>query len=263
MRGAWVLMLAIGCGRFDFDPLGAGGTDAHSGDASNSDTASGSYCASLPSPFCASITGAALCDDFDDGQPLGNGWNMSLTQTGGMMSLSTANACSAGTSVMHAFPTQTNGNSIAQLEYDNPSASSVDFAFDLLIPMRTPNSQIEIADITVVASAGKFNTDLMLDVGTGVMDSFHEEFFPTAGVGQSADHVFAEIAPGVWHHVEMAIDFSAQTQSLMLDGVLINSGATAFAIEPGALSVYSGIIYAFGMLAGWTLFVDNVVIRVT
>jgi hypothetical protein len=259
MRAALVVAaVAVSCGRLSFSDYSVAGLGSDAGGGGGGSDAMLGYCASLtPAPM--------FCDDFDEGKPLGSGWTRMTINDLGTMALDTTYVHSGTTSVRHAF-TDHSGTMVtaARLELDLPGTTSmVTWSFDLYIDVRptTGGGQIEIADVALHTASGDFFNDLMLNVG-GASDYYHEEFEPSGGSGtfMSGDQLFPSLQSGHWYHIVMAIDLSAASYQLSIDGTAVAVGAARFAISPGTVSVHDGFDWVSNTVSGWTIHTDNVAV---
>jgi hypothetical protein len=249
MHAGLVIVALAGCGRIGF---GALPDDGAAGGDGGGDAGSAGFCASLqPAP--------TFCDDFDDGEVLGHRWSLVHLEGGGIEAL-TDQGKSAPAAASHTFPAQASGITATCLDLALPGTTSqVSLAYDFFLENRPASGTIELGSVNIqVSGVGAFYNDLAIRGAAG--DSYHEELTPLGSTFMAGDHAVATFQPGRWYRVATAIDLAGATFTFTIDGTTVASGATRFAVQPGATTVQDGMVFTTNATPSWTVRTDNVVI---
>lgn len=271
------------------------GDDSSTGDtdASDSSTTADANDGATPN-FCASQTGLAYCNDFDEPSALGAGAGSAWDSLAGSLlgidgglpeiGLSTLKAVSAPSSMWASLPGNTVGHSVKVVKTVAPTGgfSQAIYDFDFYLD-------------SIPTGLGGFITDFQLSDGTG-QDQFgfrisvfgdgagaisaanieHNRPALNAGLNDIVSKITdANFTLGAWHHMRFAVSFAADTDggntvtfkayldksTTALDlGDLNNPQPAPFAKAPFA-RIADGVVAAFGDNEKWGIYYDNVTLK--
>jgi len=260
LRVAATAVLAVGCGRIDFDATanGGGGGGGGGGDARV-----------FPSPCTGA--GYLFCDDFDERSTVQGAWTNAYADPGGGLALETVTVASPPHAVSTSAPTLASGSSTSFLELDVPFASltagAIAVEYDMLA-MADPATYGPRA--TSFTGFGEIDADNVLAARIEIGNDGGGCNTRTFAGGSPTTSVYAmpgfTSQLGAFAHVAFALKLDRTgngTVAVTANGTSyfeLDNVNTLGAASPTTLQVYMGITQN-GTAGATRNYFDNVVIR--
>jgi hypothetical protein len=216
--------------------------------------------ADAPLHFCASLTtAAALCEDFDEGNPFNAQFSTIVEGASGHVGADSAYSKSAPNS----FFSNLDQNMPMAYAYVrrvfSGTSSRVDYAFDVLLVQTVSAQSVVAAAILVDEGLGAQH---QITLVFGATREVEESYTPSGGNTVFVDTALAAWPSlGKWSHVDWVVSLAAQTVSVTVDGTpaLANAPLDPSWPASGPLGIRLGMSYATSTAGPWSIRYDDVV----
>jgi len=192
-----------------------------------------------------------FCDDFDTGA-LGAKWDSTDVESGPMMLATTA------VSPPYSLEAQTSssGETTALVKHFD-AANHTHVEFDALVqtPGNVSNTEVDLFSMVFDDAPAPYNF-AVVDFQRWEGESQIEEYVEAPDGGSAGqDLPFTEIFAS-WHHVALDFDFTQQSFTAAVDGVVVQAMSLDPTIPETGYSVSLGVAYVNDK-DGWSVFIDN------
>lgn len=247
LRALVVAFALCACGRIDF------GASAIAADAPGGDGPTVG--------FCAALTTATFCRDFDEGQVFTD-WTEVYTGLG-MVQLDTNEARSQPASERVDTTTLATGQSASVALHQVNLGTATTATVELQVVIDTPGSQ-DAVFFQLVMDDGNRSHALELVVRPPPGVAYVEDFDgPSGGPGTNyQSYGLVSLTTGQWHHIQLAYTAGATAQlDVSFDGVVVLSRAPMYTTG-GQASTLLGLSYIAGPSTPWQAHFDDLALTI-